>query len=538
MPGAGSQMALSSLTSGIDKAIVCVGGKSMFKQVVACHTPFQIEQRTYTMNNANLGTNDNRSQFLRAGDMVSRAYLKAVLPALTPTSSIGTTTTFAYMNGAQGATTVYNNIYQGVQPWLNPVGGGFVAWVNAVGYAMIKEVRAEISNSCISVLQADYLFMLEELSGAGGRKLYDSIGRFSTLEQQIAYAVKGYTLWVPLPFWFSAAPSNSLSLATISLNPVELSFDFNPVTYLVKTSNIDVLPFTGGALLTNSSLTLAVVVEYIFLEKTERLKFAKTKGYDLLIETVQTMAPWSIKDTTTASKTITFKHPVKQLVWATFLKANENGRNWFNYSSCGPPPFALGNAATGAATGGNYHKKPALPVNQQGTFDIVQTDPLMAGIGPSDSSGPYMNATLYQNGQITLNDLLANGNGTTGTGFYNMGNIAVVNADILATIEFKINNTPRLEQTPAAYFRLVDPWARGQQAPQSFVYSYSFSFLPNAPYATGHFNFSRVDAFEMILTLNTMEGTTTAFSEFNMIMYARGWNVLSHERGVAGLAYI
>ena len=124
------------------------------------------------------------------------------------------------------------------------------------------------------------------------------------------------------------------------------------------------------------------------------------------------------------------------------------------------------------------------------------------------------------------------------TGFYNLGNLAIVNADIIATVEFKINNTQRLEAMPASYFRLIDPYARGQEAPSSFVYSYSFSWMPNAPFATGHFNFSRVDVFEMILTLNTLNGGGTGFSEFNMIMYARGWNVLSHERGVAGLAYI
>jgi hypothetical protein len=113
-------------------------------------------------------------------------------------------------------------------------------------------------------------------------------------------------------------------------------------------------------------------------------------------------------------------------------------------------------------------------------------------------------------------------------------------ADPIKAVSLKLNNLPRFAPKEGRYFRLVQPYQSHTNIPSHYVYSYSFALHPEDPQPSGSCNFSRIDnielTFEMQDRINQSTGAT-GLADYQVIVYARSWNVLRFRDGLAGLAF-
>tara|TARA_Y100001970_G_scaffold291532_1_gene429030 strand:+ start:1152 stop:2471 length:1320 start_codon:yes stop_codon:yes gene_type:complete len=117
---------------------------------------------------------------------------------------------------------------------------------------------------------------------------------------------------------------------------------------------------------------------------------------------------------------------------------------------------------------------------------------------------------------------------------------ATILLDPIASVQLRLNSHPRFNQNEGnkvegRYFRTVQPYQHHSQIPKDsdddFVYSYSFDLDPENPSPSSSLNFSKVDhaVLEVDFDKNYTQGT--------FFMYARNWNVVTIQNGMAALGY-
>tara|TARA_B100000886_G_scaffold281877_1_gene206015 strand:- start:2926 stop:4242 length:1317 start_codon:yes stop_codon:yes gene_type:complete len=112
--------------------------------------------------------------------------------------------------------------------------------------------------------------------------------------------------------------------------------------------------------------------------------------------------------------------------------------------------------------------------------------------------------------------------------------------DPIAAIQLRLNSHPRLNQAEGnkvegRYFRTVQPYQHHSQIPadadDTFVYAYSFDLDPESPSPSSSLNFSKVD--HAVMEIDFDEN----YTDGNFRMYARNWNIVSIQNGMASLGY-
>lgn len=496
------------------------------------HTPFATEHILQSFNTAvQFGGSTAHVTLQRTGDLIHRQYIVVDLPGIFPIVSVGTTTSFAYVNdeitgNESGAYETTETIDAGLR---NPLGGFYCHWVNAVGFALLKKVTLIIGGHAIDTLYADYLYMLEELCGKAGKRLQDCIGKFETREQLIAYSRSAQRLHIPLPWWFTQVAGNALSLISLLHHSVQVSVDFEELKNLIVVSNKDIkvekstVPSVAnereansGTVIANTDLTAYVMTEYVMLDILERNKFAEGL-FDQLITTVQYYR--QSFSASSISLDFHFNHPVIELIWALRLKGNEEMNDWFNFSR-NTQDFNEGSTTQTNATADN---RPPLQPQTEGTFDVIVPP---ESITDADSATTNVGFHAYsEDGQGQ--------NLVTAGGMYNLPGVVTVNADPIVNVSLKVNNLQRFATTPAVYFRHVQPLQHHTNIPKGFIYCYSFALHPELATSSGSLNCSRIDNLIMDLTLHP----NVQNKNLMVLMYARAFNIFSYQDGVGGTRF-
>jgi hypothetical protein len=248
---------------------------TFFKVVYRRHTNFAVEAVEQTLNGtANFGQRVT-CIISRNGDLVGRTYLECDL-----------------------AFTADTNIY------ANP------------GSAMIDNVEVQIGGQMIDKhygkwLEVYALLTEENVAGttqtltdaasslhASGTK-YQNMACHAGVAGQSGTSVAGIEkFFVPLKFWFNRNPGLYLPLIALQYHEVKLLITF--------AARADVAAAAA------TSFGVKVWCDYIYLDTDERRRFAQV-SHEYLIEQVQTQ-----DFSSSNSFTLTFNHPVKELIWAGF----------------------------------------------------------------------------------------------------------------------------------------------------------------------------------------------------------------------------
>lgn len=463
----------------------------------------------------------------RTGDLLHRQYVVVDLPPiLAAAGADGSTTGYAYTGSATTAGdadaahddqayryyTPYDELFAGL---ANATEGFWCCWVNAVGFAMLREVQLSIGQHIVDKFGAEYLFCWEELTGKSGKRCWDMIGRFETLEQQIVFARNGGRLHIPLPWWFTQITGNALSLITLSFNAVKVHITFELLSKLVIVSNRNILVYVGNSttlaitstLLAASHLTAYIQSEMVYLDVSERTSFLNGE-FDTLMCGVQT-ATQTISSGSTSELTLPFNFPVQELIVCARMRGNYEGSRLFE--------FGRGIPTSVGQSGGTYGpaalSKPMFPIQTEGSFQYQGRD--LARIGYLYREAAHKN---------TMND---------STGQWNLANRVIYNADPFVDMTLNINHNPRMATQPMSFFRQVQPQQHHTRIPSQYIYVMSFAMFPEDPNSSGALNFSRVDNAKLRLTVHP----DCVGYEMTLFVFARYWNLFSYTQGVGGAKY-
>lgn len=125
----------------------------------------------------------------------------------------------------------------------------------------------------------------------------------------------------------------------------------------------------------------------------------------------------------------------------------------------------------------------------------------------------------------------------TGNDWFNYDNVQNSNNLInhqLTSVQLDFNNETYLhsEVADTSFLYAIQPMNRHTRVPSRLFYNYSFSLDPENYLPTGQLNMSRIQ--NKIITLNTSRNTEIR----DVRIYAKSYNVLRVEHGIAGLLFI
>jgi len=237
-------------------------------------------------------------------------------------------------------------------------------WANAIGQLLVKEATLVIGNSPVARLWSDFLFMWEELSGKPGKKLTEMIGKRFSVDDLILDSLTQRTLYVPLPFWYTQAPGNALSLVSLMYTNVEVNVQFERLQNCVvrKDRTTAVVKCGGGGQLQPTDLQAYLDVTHVYLDLYERDRFSVSL-FDALITQVQRQEYQLDNHKNTLD--VPFNHPIIELIWAVRRQCNEQVNAWFNYSG-------IGNREPLESVGLDFNHSVRVAVMEASYFRLVQ----------------------------------------------------------------------------------------------------------------------------------------------------------------------
>jgi hypothetical protein len=275
---------------------------TLFKVVYRRHTNFSVENIELSLETAKPGGHPN-VQILRNGDLATRAYLRITLPDLSP-----------------------SNCDCGFE--------GQVAWVRRLGHAIIKSVEIQIGGGQIDKHYGTWLDIWYELTHTshqerGYRAMIGDVDQLTKLQPCVP---GGYTLMIPLQFWFNRNYGLALPLIALQYHDVRLSFEFEELSRLIVYTK-GCGRYTEPKFTCFSYCSAGVLIDYVYLDSEERRRFAQV-GHEYLIEQVQYLEQNLCCQGTGCSPTnqsfqLSFNHPVKELIWVHKHGAFHSGCNYF-----------------------------------------------------------------------------------------------------------------------------------------------------------------------------------------------------------------
>lgn len=264
----------------------------------------------------------------RTADLVNRAYVEVVLPALPP---------------------VYDQFWKAYNEDLTAAelfppspatDSHHMDWVNDVGLALIKSVELEIGGTRYDRHTSEWMHIWSSLSlSSDKREGFDRmIGHVDRTDRNRGLSTHtSHQLYIPLAFFFTHY-GLSLPLVAIAYHDIKLNFEFRSIKELL------VLPNWLKARIGTRDPPMSFVIpddtmfkldicrlyaDMIFLDAEERRRNAKMQ-HELLFHNVQFLGD-EIVDATQGSSgkwNMNFSHPCKEIIWV-FI---EEGKGLFEYS--------------------------------------------------------------------------------------------------------------------------------------------------------------------------------------------------------------
>ena len=251
---------------------------TFFKVVYRRHTNFSMESIEQTFNGSAGFGKKVTCTISRNGDLISRIYLQATLPAQETVTHEDTNKSILISDDDIG--------YE--------------------GHKLIKSVEIEIGGQRIDKHYGDWLHIWNELTQTAGHESgYEAMTSLKTVSPSGSTTFAQTTLYIPLQFWFCRNPGLALPLIALQYHEVKINLEF---------ASIETVYGENRKLVTGADMQASLYVDYIYLDTDERRRFAQV-SHEYLIEQLQFTG-----DESSSSKIkLNFNHPVKELVWVEQL---------------------------------------------------------------------------------------------------------------------------------------------------------------------------------------------------------------------------
>ena len=520
---------------------------TFFKIVYRRHTDFSFEVYEHPiLNNIKFGSK-NAIILPRNGDLITNMYLKIVIDSVTP----------------------------------NP--GSKFAWTRRLGFAILQSIEVEMGGVTMDKHLGVWLDIWYELThhDKNAKGFLRMIGDVPEMTEYNDEPKPEYTLYIPFQFWFNRYTGLALPL---------ISIQYHDIMFRIELSDVSKLIVTNSSFNQHDSLrilNMGLVVDYVYLDNTERKHFA-LNDHEYLIEQVQ------FNEERHGNNEINryglhFNHPTKELFWLMrhgnyitnkkFLcythedKWNNairkcaidilgNSIILLNDSDSSPTPgvwekFEPGTDSTtinGKISVKNDSGDKALWVNTSsllietynitdkitGTLHVLDDNDntitmmnVSSTITVRDISIPveFMTDTRIDNDDVCVNQ------------FSNYGILIDGSKNPISYAKLEFNRHNRFDKRSGNFFNYVQPELYHSNSPKDGINIYCFCVNPEIHQPTGTANFSKIEHITLTLWLKDstkFEGLPDInITNLENIVYvfAFSYNILRVNHGLTGISY-
>ena len=249
-------------------------------------------------------------------------------------------------------------------------------------------------------------------------------------------------------------------------------------------------------------MDLHLLVNYIFLDKDERRKFAQS-NHEYLIEQTYRQDFYGISGTKALK--LNFNHPVKYLVW------------------CGQRSDS--DATSGGSLGGGFNNY----TNFKSEFIHPSSDAYVADLGKENNG--QVNYLIPKEQDTNLNEISL---------IPNKFNFRYFNEDIITNSRLLFDGVERYTVRNSKFFQCVQTYQHKVKCNKPGIQFYSFSLDPYSNQPSGACNMSRISNVELEVETSPLRlksyDNFDAYN-FNIFVYAVNYNILKVTGGMAGTAY-
>ncbi len=529
---------------------------TFFKIVYRRHTDFSFEVYEHPiLNNINFGSK-NAIILPRNGDLITNMYLKIVIDSITPDPE------------------------------------SKFAWTRRLGHAILQSIEVEMGGVTMDKHSGVWLDIWYELAhnDKNANGYLQMIGDVPEMTEFNGKTKPKYTIYIPLKFWFNRHTGLALPLISIQYHDIIFRIELTDVSKLIITNaNFD----QHDSL---KILNMGLVVDYVYLDDTERRHFA-LNNHEYLIEQVQFHEEVHGNNEINRYR-LHFNHPTKELFWAMrngnyitnkkflcythednwnnaikkcAIDILENSITLLNESDDSPTPgiweeFKPGDDGTtinGKIVVQNDSTDKSLWVNTNslvidtygitdkisGTIHVLDDNSIIimdvsSTITVRDVSIPveFMTDTRIDNDDVCVNQ------------FSNYGILIDGNHNPISNAKLEFNRHNRFDKRTGKFFNYVQPELYHTNSPKDGINIYCFCVNPELHQPTGTANFSKIEHIFLTLWIkdSTIKGTCSLnctdieddlpdlnITNLDNIVYifAFSYNILRVNHGLTGISY-
>jgi len=453
------------------------------------------------------------------------------------------------------------------------LGTGKFAWVRKLGYALIKNVQIDIGGSQIDKQYGDWMNVWNELArnsslDNGLSRMLGDVPSMTELSSADANGQwkNGYTMFVPLQFWFCRNNGLALPLIALQYHDVRVNIEFSNLSECVVVCGDAINRYQNANIRFDEC---SLLVDYVYLDSEERKRFAQA-SHEYLIEQLQFTGEESVSNTTGKYR-LNYNHPCKFLTWAVKLGKFNNiagnarylaysGSDWEEARDTAAKLLYL-NSLEHEADGTLKKDGDGQPI-QRGDLD-AQLMTLLAKVTCAvvvvDVDKSSTDHVVVGNNNLTHRDISLTTSEIFGSMVrtshladcdvavnmpFNYGLYLNGNGNPVSTGKLQLNGHDRFSTREGAYFNYVQTYQHFSNTPVDGINVYSFALNPEAHQPSGTCNFSRIDNTTLVLSY-AEEGAPagsnfkTDFIDDNtkLNVYTVNYNVLRIMSGMGGMAY-
>lgn len=124
-------------------------------------------------------------------------------------------------------------------PSITPSASLLYRWVADVAAAAVKKVELEINGVVVDTITGEWIRISQELTGSRKRPLSDGSHKRGLAEMmgplgEFSESIPGHTVYLHLPLWFSRSSGQAFPIASINTHEVRVNVEFNTVDALLQ----------------------------------------------------------------------------------------------------------------------------------------------------------------------------------------------------------------------------------------------------------------------------------------------------------------
>lgn len=389
------------------------------------------------------------------------------------------------------------------------------SWIPRIGLGIIDYINISIGGQVIDRLNADILNIWYELTLNNNLKdtFNKMIGDVPELIEYNANKKTNYSLYIPLPFWFSKYAETALPALSLKYHDIQINLRLKELNkccnFEYTTDNINLQDIIRLA-------NVSLYVDYIFIEQDDRIKYG-TRDIEYLIEQHQIINVVDI-NTQKFNQNISFTNPVKEIFWV--LQEMNPLQDWHKYGF---------NKTYQILTIQSENNLARLVIQNFGITQILQNDEIII-THTHKYNGKYKVLNVNDNGILINYKFKGNDSGI----------IEVINDEnTISSASIVFNGIDRISPRDASYYNLVIPYRHHTNIPSMGIYNMTFSLHPEKWQPSGSCNMSILSSNDIFIDINPLLFKRIISKNDKLILkiFGRNMNILKISRGMATIEF-